>query len=169
MKKLLASVLLIIEYVWIKIIFYVHRRTCPLEWKKRSKYILYHYCNECYWLSFIISNEGNIIIRWFRIVISTSNDRKSEWLVVCRLSNNFHFSRNNWIVKWFVITLHRLLAFDPKTNKFKYNEDNLLDAKLILVDEVSMIDLLMFNNLLRLIVVRDSGETTSMNINRTYR
>ena len=47
------------------------------------------------------------------------------------------------------ITLHRLLAFDPKTNKFKYNEDNLLDAKLILVDEVSMIDLLMFNNLLK--------------------
>ncbi|MGD0466193.1 MAG: ATP-dependent RecD-like DNA helicase [Gammaproteobacteria bacterium] len=47
------------------------------------------------------------------------------------------------------ITLHRMLAFDPKANKFKYNEDNLLDVKLVLVDEVSMIDLLMFSNLLK--------------------
>lgn len=47
------------------------------------------------------------------------------------------------------VTLHRMLAYDPKTNKFKYNEDNLLDAKLVLVDEVSMIDLLMFSNLLK--------------------
>lgn len=47
------------------------------------------------------------------------------------------------------ITLHRMLAFDPKLNKFKYNEDNLLDVKLVLIDEVSMIDLLMFNNLLK--------------------
>lgn len=47
------------------------------------------------------------------------------------------------------ITLHRMLAFDPKSNKFKYKEDNLLDVKLLLVDEVSMIDLLMFNNVLK--------------------
>ncbi len=47
------------------------------------------------------------------------------------------------------LTLHRMLAYDPKTNKFKYNEDNLLDAKLVLVDEVSMIDLIMFSNLLK--------------------
>lgn len=47
------------------------------------------------------------------------------------------------------LTLHRMLAYDPKTNKFKYNEDNLLDVKLVLIDEVSMIDLLMFSNLLK--------------------
>lgn len=47
------------------------------------------------------------------------------------------------------VTLHRMLAFDPKDRKFKYNEENLLDAKLVLVDEVSMIDLLMFASLLK--------------------
>jgi exodeoxyribonuclease V alpha subunit len=46
-------------------------------------------------------------------------------------------------------TLHRMLAFDPKTRRFKYNQDNLLDVKLVLVDEVSMIDLLMFASLLK--------------------
>lgn len=51
------------------------------------------------------------------------------------------------------ITLHRLLAFDPKSNQFKYNETNLLDAKLVLVDEMSMIDLLMFMNLLKALPV----------------
>ena len=47
------------------------------------------------------------------------------------------------------VTLHRMLAFDPKSRKFKYNEENLLDAKLVLIDEVSMIDLLMFSSLLK--------------------
>lgn len=47
------------------------------------------------------------------------------------------------------MTLHRMLAFDPKDRKFKYNEENLLDTKLVLVDEVSMIDLLMFASLLK--------------------
>ena len=47
------------------------------------------------------------------------------------------------------VTLHRMLAFDPKTRKFKYNEENQLSAKLVLVDEVSMIDLLMFSSLLK--------------------
>ncbi len=47
------------------------------------------------------------------------------------------------------VTLHRMLAFDPKANKFKYNEENLLDVKLVLIDEVSMIDLLMFANVLK--------------------
>ncbi len=69
------------------------------------------------------------------------------------------------------VTLHRLLAFDPKTNKFKYNEENLLDAKLILVDEVSMIDLLMFANLLKalpidcaLILMGDPDQLPSVGI-----
>lgn len=47
------------------------------------------------------------------------------------------------------ITLHRMLAFDPKNGKFKYHENNLLDVKLLLIDEVSMIDLLMFSNVLK--------------------
>lgn len=47
------------------------------------------------------------------------------------------------------VTLHRMLAFDPKTRQFKYNEENLLSVKLVLVDEMSMIDLLMFSSLLK--------------------
>jgi exodeoxyribonuclease V alpha subunit len=38
-------------------------------------------------------------------------------------------------------TIHRLLEFDPENYGFKRNADNPLDADLVLVDEVSMMDL----------------------------
>ena len=38
-------------------------------------------------------------------------------------------------------TLHRLLAFDPKTREFRKNSDDPLDAVCIVVDEASMIDI----------------------------
>ncbi|MFL5657673.1 MAG: ATP-dependent RecD-like DNA helicase, partial [Ktedonobacteraceae bacterium] len=38
-------------------------------------------------------------------------------------------------------TIHRLLAFDPKTMQFRHNEDNPLEAQAIVVDEASMLDL----------------------------
>ena len=42
-------------------------------------------------------------------------------------------------------TIHRLLEFSPKGGRFKKNEDDPLDADLIVVDEVSMVDtVLMF-------------------------
>ncbi len=48
-------------------------------------------------------------------------------------------------------TVHRLLAFDPTTMGFKHNQDNPLDADLLVVDEVSMMDVVLTNQLLRAI------------------
>lgn len=46
------------------------------------------------------------------------------------------------------MTLHRLLDFDPQTQTFRRNADCPLDAALVLVDEVSMVDLFLFDTLL---------------------
>jgi exodeoxyribonuclease V alpha subunit len=48
-------------------------------------------------------------------------------------------------------TIHRLLEYSPKEGKFKRNEDNPLDADLIVVDEISMVDILLMNHLLKAI------------------
>lgn len=46
------------------------------------------------------------------------------------------------------MTLHRLLEYDPQTQTFRRNGDCPLDAALVLVDEVSMVDLFLFDALL---------------------
>jgi exodeoxyribonuclease V alpha subunit len=46
-------------------------------------------------------------------------------------------------------TIHRLLEFDPRTLGFKHNQDAPLDAELLVVDEVSMVDTVLMNQLLR--------------------
>jgi len=52
-------------------------------------------------------------------------------------------------------TLHRLLEFKPfEGNKFLRDRDNPLDADLIIVDELSMIDLLLMNALLKAVDAR---------------
>ncbi len=49
-------------------------------------------------------------------------------------------------------TIHRLLEFSPQEgNRFKRNEDHPLDADLVIVDEASMLDLLLTNHLLKAI------------------
>ncbi|WP_150468003.1 ATP-dependent RecD-like DNA helicase [Francisella sp. SYW-9] len=48
-------------------------------------------------------------------------------------------------------TLHRLLEFDPTTSKFKHDTHNQLKTDLVVVDESSMIDVLLMNSLLRAI------------------
>lgn len=48
-------------------------------------------------------------------------------------------------------TIHRLLEYDPKGHKFKRNENNPLEADLIVVDEVSMVDIQMMYSLLKAI------------------
>jgi exodeoxyribonuclease V alpha subunit len=48
-------------------------------------------------------------------------------------------------------TIHRLLEFDPKAAGFKRNRDNPLDADLVVVDEASMIDIVLMNQLLKAI------------------
>ncbi len=40
-------------------------------------------------------------------------------------------------------TLHRLLAFDPASAKFTYNRDNQLDCGMLIVDEISMLDIIL--------------------------
>ncbi len=46
-------------------------------------------------------------------------------------------------------TLHRLLGYSPRGDRFRHNELNPLAEKLVIVDESSMIDLAMMDHLLR--------------------
>jgi len=46
-------------------------------------------------------------------------------------------------------TIHRLLELDPRTMGFKHNRDEPLDSELVVVDEVSMVDTALMNQLLR--------------------
>lgn len=46
-------------------------------------------------------------------------------------------------------TIHRLLEFDPSQMGFKRNEESPLEADVVIIDESSMIDLMLANNLLK--------------------
>jgi len=46
-------------------------------------------------------------------------------------------------------TIHRLLEYDPSVNGFRRGRDTPLDADLVVVDEVSMVDVVLMNQLLR--------------------
>jgi exodeoxyribonuclease V alpha subunit len=46
-------------------------------------------------------------------------------------------------------TIHRLLEFDMKTYGFKHNQHNLLDLDVLIIDEASMIDIVLLNHLLK--------------------
>jgi exodeoxyribonuclease V alpha subunit len=46
-------------------------------------------------------------------------------------------------------TIHRLLEIDPKTGGFRRGDDNPLDCDLLVVDEASMVDVLLMQSLLR--------------------
>jgi exodeoxyribonuclease V alpha subunit len=48
-------------------------------------------------------------------------------------------------------TIHRMLGFSPAERGFVYNEENPLDTDMVIVDEASMIDLVLFYNLLKAI------------------
>lgn len=48
-------------------------------------------------------------------------------------------------------TIHRLLAFDPTTFSFKHNAENPLLGDIFIIDEASMIDILLANSLLKAI------------------
>ena len=66
-------------------------------------------------------------------------------------------------------TIHRMLEFSPKEGGFKRNEGNPLDADVVVIDEVSMIDILLMNHLLKaispgttLLLVGDSDQLPSV-------
>ena len=46
-------------------------------------------------------------------------------------------------------TIHRLLEFDPKAFYFKRNEENPLDCDLLVIDESSMVDVMLMQSLLK--------------------
>ncbi len=46
-------------------------------------------------------------------------------------------------------TIHRLLEFDPGSHRFKRDEKNPLDIDLLVVDEASMLDIVLMNQLLK--------------------
>src|SRR5205807_28105 len=48
-------------------------------------------------------------------------------------------------------TIHRLLAFDPKTMQFRHNEDHPLEAQAIVIDEASMLDLFLAHSFIKAI------------------
>ena len=48
-------------------------------------------------------------------------------------------------------TIHRLLEFDPTTGGFRHGRDQPLDTDLVVVDEVSMVDIVLANQLFRAI------------------
>jgi exodeoxyribonuclease V alpha subunit len=48
-------------------------------------------------------------------------------------------------------TIHRLLAFDPGTMQFRFNEEHPLEAQAIVVDETSMLDLFLAHSLVKAI------------------
>lgn len=53
-------------------------------------------------------------------------------------------------------TIHRLLEYAPVAGRFKRDERNLLRGDVILVDEASMVDLILMNNLIKAIPVHAS-------------
>jgi exodeoxyribonuclease V alpha subunit len=66
-------------------------------------------------------------------------------------------------------TIHRLLEYSPKEGGFQRNEENLLDADLVIIDESSMVDILLMNNLLKavppkatLLLVGDTDQLPSV-------
>ncbi len=66
-------------------------------------------------------------------------------------------------------TIHRLLKFSPRDGTFKINADHPLEHDLIIVDEASMVDILLLNHLLKaipressLILVGDSDQLPSV-------
>ena len=46
-------------------------------------------------------------------------------------------------------TIHRLLEINPKTGGFRKNEESPLDCDLLVVDETSMVDVVLMNSLLK--------------------
>ena len=66
-------------------------------------------------------------------------------------------------------TIHRFLKWNKDTNKFQVNEHNKSHAKLVIIDEFSMVDTILFHHLLnglrydtRIILVGDSNQLPSV-------
>lgn len=65
------------------------------------------------------------------------------------LKSDTRLSETGTMIPQVASTIHRLLGWNPSTGEFKHDEANPISADLIIVDEASMIDLVMFSRLLR--------------------
>ena len=59
--------------------------------------------------------------------------------------------RMNETTGWKAKTLHRLLEYSPKEERFKRNEDDPLEGDMVIIDEASMVDTLLMYHLLKAI------------------
>lgn len=59
--------------------------------------------------------------------------------------------RMNESIGLLATTIHRLLAFSPENFSFQYNQDNPLALDVLIIDETSMVDIVLFNHLLKAI------------------
>ena len=50
---------------------------------------------------------------------------------------------------WPASTIHRLLKYNPAEGGFSYNDKNPLDVRLLILDEISMVDIILFYHLLK--------------------
>lgn len=73
-------------------------------------------------------------------------------------------------------TLHRLLGWSPVTRQFRFNKENPLTADWVIIDEASMVDLLLMENLLmalpaktRLILLGDANQLPSVEAGAVFR
>jgi exodeoxyribonuclease V alpha subunit len=67
-------------------------------------------------------------------------------------------------------TIHRLLRYNPRKDTFFHNEFNKLQAKVVIIDEVSMVDIILMTDLLqsihegtKLIFIGDKNQLPSVN------
>ena len=72
-------------------------------------------------------------------------------------------------------TIHRLLEVDPKSGGFKRNADNPLDCDLLVVDEASMVDVMLMQALVKaipdnaaLLIVGDIDQLPSSDLGRSW-
>ena len=73
-------------------------------------------------------------------------------------------------------TIHRLLEFSPRNNGFKRNRQNPLDTDVVIVDETSMVDLVLMNRLMQairpgttLILIGDTDQLPSVGAGNVLR
>ena len=73
-------------------------------------------------------------------------------------------------------TLHRLLGFSPSSGRFRHHENNRLSEKVVIVDECSMIDLFLMDQLVRsvgpdarLILLGDADQLPSVEAGAVFR
>ena len=66
-------------------------------------------------------------------------------------------------------TIHRLLEVDPKSGGFKRNADNSLDCDLLVVDEASMVDVMLMQALLKAKLRRDNQDENGATIRMRMR